>query len=175
MTDRVRAPSGGRKGLIPRLSDIAVMIGLTIGLGAFAWRRSQTVSGRGEPQGMPAAESLESGYEQKDMSARSVSYILVAIGVAMMVVIGASFFMVWRFNVARRHAFPDLTSEQTAKTTPPAPHLQIHPYEDLTQLRAREDRALHHWGWTSADHSTAEIPIERAMALMVGKPLDPGP
>jgi hypothetical protein len=160
---------------MPRLSDIAVMIGLTIGLGAFAWRKSQTESGRGRPRGMPSPEALESGYEPKDMSARSVSYILLTIGIVMMVVIGACFAMVWRFNVARRHAFPDLTSEQTAKTPPPAPHLQIHPFEDLTQLRAREDRALHHWGWTSADHSTAEIPIERAMALMVGKPLDPGP
>ena len=152
------------------------MIGLTIGLGAFAWRRSQTESGRGRPRGMPSPEALGSGYEPKDMSARSVSYILLAIGIAMMVVIGTSFTMVWRFNVARRHAFPDLTSEQTAKTSPPAPHLADAARSRISlRLRAREDRALHHYGWTSADHSIAQIPIERAMALMVGKPLDPGP
>ena len=57
----------------------------------------------------------------------------------------------------------------------PAPHLQINPFADLAQQQARESRLLHSYGWTSADHSTARIPIDRAMALTRGKSLDAPP
>ena len=105
------------------------------------------------------------------MSARVV-YILVAWRRRRHVVVGIVFAMIWRFNIASSRPWSKLTPQQTARLVPPAPHLQVDPFADLAQVRAREERLLHSYGWTSADHSTARIPIDRAMALVVGKSLD---
>jgi hypothetical protein len=177
--------------MMARLSYAAAAVALTLGIEALVQQREHTGTGqphtgessrggsgeggRGVPSTPPSAEALSSGHEVKDMSARAVSYVLLTIVAVMAVVIGASVGMVWRFDIARRQSSARLTPQQTAASAPPGPHLQIHPYEDLAKLRVREERELHGYAWVSADKSAAHIPIERAMALMVGKSLDPVP
>ncbi|MBN8901400.1 MAG: hypothetical protein J0H57_10240 [Rhodospirillales bacterium] len=148
---------------------------VAIGAATLLWRRREIVSGRGIPSTPPSHDSLESGYEVKDISVRGVSYVLVAIGAAVAVSLGVVFLFVGRFEAARSASFQGLTAEQTAVAVTPAPHLQFHPHDDLAEVRLREQRLLQGYGWADRDHTRAHIPIERAMALMVGRSLDPVP
>lgn len=49
---------------------------------------------------------------------------------------------------------------------PPAPRLQPDPARDLAVLREREQRKLEGYGWVDRKAGFAQIPIERAMALL---------
>jgi hypothetical protein len=48
---------------------------------------------------------------------------------------------------------------------PPNPQIQVHPWEELPQLRAREDRVLNSYGKSADGHS--HVPITRAMDAVV--------
>lgn len=145
--------------------------------GAFALFRQlpEPVSAAGKPGTPPSRHALESGFEVKDIDERTVVYILGAIAGTTALVIGVVAVMIWRFDITRIASFADLSLQQTAQIVPPSPHLQITPFADLAQLQVRERRLLHSYGWTSADHSTARIPIDRAIALTVGQSLDAAP
>ena len=52
-----------------------------------------------------------------------------------------------------------------ARVVPPAPQIQVHPWEDLPDMRAHEDQVLNGFG-KDADGRT-HIPIERAMDAVV--------
>ncbi|PPQ40876.1 hypothetical protein CCS01_00050 [Rhodopila globiformis] len=91
------------------------------------------------------------------------------------IVVGIVFWMTWRFDISRHETMSRLTPAETARVVPPAPHLQRNPFADLARVQSRETRLLTSYGWISADHSLARIPIDRAMALSVGKSLDASP
>jgi len=54
---------------------------------------------------------------------------------------------------------------------PPEPRLQIHPREDLRDLRAHEDEVLTSYGWVNKNTGVVRIPIEEAMKIVVQKGL----
>ena len=158
-----------------RLGRLLTLGGLIIGIATLLKAEPTGVSATGKPRTPPSSEALKLGFEQTDIGARDVALILAGIAATTAVVIGIIFVMFWRFNIARDDSWSNLTPQQTARSVPPAPHLQIAPMAALAQQRARENRLLHSYGWTSVDHSTARIPIDRAMALTVGQSLDAGP
>ncbi len=47
------------------------------------------------------------------------------------------------------------------------PRLQADPPADMAALRAREDATLNRWGWTDEANGVAQVPIGRAMELLV--------
>lgn len=149
--------------------------GFLAGAAALLHRESAVESARGHHRTPPSPEALECGHEVKDINVRNTTYILAGMAATTALVVGIVFVMVWQFDTRRHVISADLTPQQTARVIPPAPRLQDDPYADLARVDARENRLLHSYGWTSADHSTARIPIDRAMALSVGKSLDAGP
>jgi len=58
-----------------------------------------------------------------------------------------------------------------ADREPPAPRLQSHPTLDLEALRAEEDAILGSYAWGDRDHEVVQLPIERAMDLVVERGL----
>jgi hypothetical protein len=149
--------------------------GLLIGASALLRRVPGPISARGRHQTPPSGEALRFGYEAKDIGAKTTAYILLTIAGITTLAVCVVFFMVWRADLARREAFADLTTQQTTVVTPPLPHLQVDAWADIAANRAREEALLHGYGWTAPDHSTARIPIDRAMAMTVGKSLDASP
>jgi hypothetical protein len=125
--------------------------------------------------GPAAAHDAGPGYEPRDINARGTAFVLAGIAGTTVLAITIVFVMIWRFDVSRQAAWSQLTPEQTAQPVPPAPNLQVDPFADLAKLRAREAQRLDSYGWTSADHSTARIPIDRAMVQSIGKSLDAPP
>jgi hypothetical protein len=149
--------------------------GLVAGIATLFQGQTRKVSGRGSPGTPPSAEALAAGYEPKDIGAVGVALILAGMAASTALVIGVVFAMTWRFDINRHATMAHLTSQETARVVPPAPHLQRNPFADLARVQSREARLLASYGWISADHSLARIPIDRAMALSVGKSLDQSP
>ena len=71
--------------------------------------------------------------------------------------------------------YPDRTSEAAprvaASDLPPGPRLQTIPALDLQTVRASEDRHLSRYAWVNQQQGAAQIPIERAMQLVVQRGL----
>jgi hypothetical protein len=62
-------------------------------------------------------------------------------------------------------------AEQYAAKVPPDPRLQIHPKTDLDALHAAENKTLSRLAWVDKGAGVAQVPIERAMELLVAKNL----
>ncbi|MGD0363585.1 MAG: hypothetical protein ABSC93_22100 [Bryobacteraceae bacterium] len=58
-----------------------------------------------------------------------------------------------------------------AQKQPPEPRLQQHAAGDMRTWRAAEERALHQYGWIDPDKGIVQIPVERAMDLIVQRGL----
>lgn len=158
---------------------ILAMVGLAIGIGALVRAQGEPSGGHmtatGTPGTPPSAEALAHGWEPKDISAHGVTIVLGIIAATTALVIGIVFLMVWRFDVHREAVLSRLTAEETAQIMPPAPHLQQDPFADLAREKSREARLLTEYGWINSAHTLAHIPIDRAMALSIGKSLDAPP
>ena len=54
---------------------------------------------------------------------------------------------------------------------PPEPRLQIHPRQDLLDLRKQEDEILTSYGWVDKTGGVVRIPIDEAMKVVVERGL----
>lgn len=52
-------------------------------------------------------------------------------------------------------------------TSVPEPRLQPTPQADLAAYRREKTLALRRYGWLDAEHRYAQVPVERAMALLL--------
>ncbi len=131
--------------------------------------------GRGLPSTPPSEEARTAGHETEDADTRRLAFIIGFMGVSVAVVIGAMVLLLRTIDHARVANEPHFTTEQKAALTPPLPHLQAAPFEDIAQLHAYENDLLTHYAWLDKAHTRARIPIDRAMALVAGHTLDPAP
>jgi len=56
---------------------------------------------------------------------------------------------------------------ETRREAAPAPRLQSDPNLDMAELRAEENAALETYAWLGTDKTTARIPVERAMEILL--------
>ncbi len=120
------------------------------------------------------AASEKLGYEVKDTRAGMLAIIMV---VSVAIIAGAIiglFSLIGHFRGIDARSGP-LTPEQLSVIVPPGPRLQGHPLHDIDVERQRESDLLDHYAWTDPTQGRARIPIDRALALVIGKPLDPAP
>lgn len=136
---------------------------------------AQHESGRGRPAAPPGADARGKGHETEDMSGGLMAGLALLLGtVACVVVFGMVEVRTW-IRSSYVSGQPALTALQTAPITPPGPHLQADPVKDIDQLRAKEDSLLHGYAWVDPARTRARIPIDRAMALTVGRSLEHAP
>jgi hypothetical protein len=98
-------------------------------------------------------------HEHARVDARLLHRVALGLGVAL-VVIAALMYPLLRFWLA-----PQLTAGLQAP--PPAPRLQADPVTDLAAERAQQRQRLQSYRWVDRDAGIAQIPIGRAMALLV--------
>jgi len=148
-------------GLIP-----AILAGLTL-------RGSGVLNGR--PKRAPAntqRDPNDPGHETRDVSVRNTALVMAGLALAVLTVIGTMVWLMGAFSASQRRSLPTLTRQQTAPLTPPPPNLQADPYADLDRQRAAAAARLAGYGYSDPAHTRARIPIDRAMNLIVGRPLD---
>lgn len=110
------------------------------------------------------AASHPTDYERSDADPR----LIAALALGMAVFLAAT-------PPLLRLIYPSATRQAAIgrdQPQPAAPWLEINPRESLAALRAREDAALTRYGWIDRAHGVAQIPIDRAMALLAqrGRP-----
>jgi hypothetical protein len=142
------------------------------GLSPMAVPDALTREGRGERVGPIDASSLEAGYEIVDTNVGAlvkVMLISVAIGAFSVALV---FWMFARFNTHYQDTRIGMTRQQSAAIEPPLPHLQAAPYRDIDATIMEQKRRVETYGWNDPEHTSAHIPIARAMQQVVGKSLD---
>ena len=105
----------------------------------------------------------ELGYEATDPPVRTIVYSAfgLAVGTIVVCVMLAWFlrFLIATENPGQRNP---LAPE---RSVPPAPRVEVHPWEQIHQLRSREDEVLKGYGWLDKSKGLVHIPIDRAMEL----------
>lgn len=109
------------------------------------------------------------------MNARTMTFLSVGLLVGVGIVMGGMGLLYSLLRTASEDDRPALTAEQTAVIPPPAPNLQTDALADIARLTKGQDKLLDTYAWIDADHTRARIPIDRAMALTVGRKLDSAP
>jgi hypothetical protein len=132
-------------------------------------------SGRGTHAQQPSAEARAAGHETHDVNALTLGKLAIGMLFGAAVIMGGMVLLNRLLHRVTLAEHPSLTAEQIAPLPPPAPNLQADPLGDLARLRAGEDALLDTYAWIDPAHTRARIPIQRAMTLMVGRPLDSAP
>jgi hypothetical protein len=119
----------------------------------------------------PAGPHNPEGFEEEDVDVRRTALVVAGLAGAVAVAIAAVWLMLRLFGTWHVTGTPPLTPQQTARVQPPPPNLQGAPYEDLARQEARDRAQL--TTYAPLPDGRARIPVERAMRLMTGRPLDP--
>lgn len=168
------AESGGaRTGVI--LAFFGTLLGATLLMFRRTDRSHAAPSGRGDPGIPPSPQSVATGYEHVDATTSSVVKAVVILASYAAGMVGLMVVMLNIFDASTTRRDANLTAEQRTPIQVPSPHLQAAPYVELHDERSRENGKLDGYAWLGADHARARIPLERAMALTVGRSLDFGP
>ena len=120
----------------------------------------------------PGHQTSGVGHEQRDVAFRPI----VAAGIGLLL-ITLFVFLGMRFllgsYLARQAALspPANPLASAGREVPPAPRLQTAPIQDLRHLRAEEDALLQSYAWVDRSSGTVRLPIERAIDLLVQRPL----
>jgi hypothetical protein len=120
-----------------------------------------------KPQGYVPLSASPSAHEGSDLDVAAVLKIAAAFGItlALSIVILALLFHVFEQNHPARtsEAAPLVTSAEL----PPAPGVTADPAAELRDVQTQENLHLNRYTWVDASHTSAQIPIDRAMAIWV--------
>jgi hypothetical protein len=108
------------------------------------------------------------GHEQSEVSVRlivvSLAFLAVATAIVFVLVVGIFryFYATYSTEEATRLSQPVI---------PPQPRIEVAPYEQLQQLRIKEDHILSSYAWVDEDSGTVRVPIDKAIDLLAAKGL----
>jgi len=108
------------------------------------------------------------GHEQSEVSVRlivvSLAFLAVATAIVFVLVIGIF-----------RYFYDTYSTEEATKLSrpvvPPEPRIEVAPYEQLQELRVKEDHILSTYAWVNKDSGTVRVPIDKAIDLLAAKGL----
>jgi hypothetical protein len=106
------------------------------------------------------------GHEQTEVSVRLIVVSLAGLAIVT--------FFVFLLVVGIFRYFYD--TEKTGESLrqgviPPEPRIEVAPYEQLQQLRVKEDHVLNTYAWVDKQAGTVRVPIDRAIELLAAKGL----
>lgn len=117
-------------------------------------------------QPTPSPQSLAAKHEISDVRSLPLvwSALILAVAVAAVCLLLRFFFD--RLEIRAERHDPQL-SPLVGSQIPPAPRLQEKPTDDLARLQAAEDRALGRYRWIDKKGGVVQVPIERAIDLLL--------
>ncbi len=132
-------------------------------------------AGRGRHATPPSTRARAAGHETQDLSGGTLTWLVLGLGATAALVAGGLYLLVDYMDATRAADLPRYTAQQIAPVSPPKPNLEAAPEVSLAELRAREHDLLSNYAWVDPARTRARIPIDRAMTLIVGRPLDTAP
>jgi len=108
------------------------------------------------------------GHEHREVSVRlivvSLAFLAVATAIVFVLVVGIF-----------RYLYTTYSTEEATRLSrpviPPEPRIEVAPYEQLQQVRAREDHVLTTYAWVDKDGGKVRVPIDRAIDMLAAKGL----
>jgi hypothetical protein len=108
------------------------------------------------------------GHEQSEVSVRlivvSLGFLAVATFLVFLLVIGIF-----------RYFYASYSTEEATKRSqpvvPPQPRIEVAPYEQLQQLRIKEDHILNTYAYVDKQTGVVRVPINRAIDMLAAKGL----
>jgi hypothetical protein len=108
------------------------------------------------------------GHEQSEVSVKLIVVSLAFLAVSTFLVLGLVvgifryFYASYSTAEATRLAQPVI---------PPKPRIEVAPFEELQQLRAKEDHILNSYAWVGQQGGAVRVPIDKAIDLLAAKGL----
>lgn len=108
------------------------------------------------------------GHEHREVSVKlivtSLAFLAVATFFVFVIVVGIFRYFYASYSTAE-------ATRLARPVIPPEPRLEVAPYEQLQQLRAKEDHVLTTYAWVDKDAGVVRVPIDRAIDLLAAKGL----
>jgi hypothetical protein len=106
------------------------------------------------------------GHEQQEVSVRLIVVSLAGLAIVTLIV------FVLVVGIFRYFYDTDKTGEALRQgVIPPEPRIEVAPYEQLQQMRVKEDHILNSYAWVDKNAGTVRVPIDRAIDLLAAKGL----
>jgi hypothetical protein len=108
------------------------------------------------------------GHEESEVSVRlivvSLAFLAVATAVVFVLVVGIF-----------RYFYTSYSTEEATRLSqpvvPPEPRIEVAPYEQLQQLRIKEDHILSSYAYVDKATGVVRVPIDRAIDMLAAKGL----
>jgi len=108
------------------------------------------------------------GHEQSEVSVKlivaSLAFLAVVTAIVFVLVVGIF-----------RYFYVSYSTEEAGRLSqpviPPQPRIEVAPFEQLQQLRIKEDHVLSTYAWVDKDGGKVRIPIDRAIDMLAAKGL----
>lgn len=109
------------------------------------------------------------GYETTDPPVRLIIYSALGLAAGTILV---CLLLAGLFRVLVAVDQPDKRNQLVPEhQVPPEPRVEVHPWEQLQQLRVQEEKQLRTYGWIDKEKQIVHIPIDRAIDLTIQRGL----
>jgi len=106
------------------------------------------------------------GHEQSEVSVRlivvSLAFLAVATFFVFVLVVGIFRYFYDTYSTAE-------ATRLSQPVIPPEPRIEVAPYMQLQDLRAKEDHILSTYAWVDKDSGKVRVPIDRAIDMLAAK------
>ena len=109
------------------------------------------------------------GYETADPPVRTIVYSAFGLGAFTVLV---CIVLAWglRFLIAMENP-GERNPLALPNRLPPEPRVEVHPWEQIRELRVREEQTLDSYAWVDREKGIVRIPIDRAIDLTIERGL----
>jgi hypothetical protein len=108
------------------------------------------------------------GHEQSEVSVRlivvSLAFLAVATAIVFVLVIGIFRYFYSSYSTAE-------AIKQSQPVIPPEPRIEVAPYEQLQQIRVKEDHILSSYAYVDKESGVVRVPIDKAIDMLAAKGL----
>ncbi len=108
------------------------------------------------------------GHEQSEVSVRlivvSLGFLAVATFFVFVLVVGIFRYFYDTYSTAE-------ATRLSQPVIPPEPRIEVAPYMQLQELRAKEDHILNSYAWVDKDGGKVRVPISQAIDMLAAKGL----
>jgi hypothetical protein len=115
-----------------------------------------------------ASEHSERRYEDSEVSVKKLVFFAAGVvGLVLVGVLGSA--LAFRFFVRHTPMGPPASPFEDVRQMPPTLRLQTDAPQDLQKYRASQDKILSGYAWVHPQAGVVQIPIDRAMKLLLQK------
>jgi hypothetical protein len=134
-----------------------------------------------EPRGDEPAVNRDLGYEPRDASIKGLLQFAFWLAVLLAVTLVG---MRWTFDYFKKVQPLGATASPLVKPgqreLPPSPRLQVHPHQELVDYCRYQQKAVESYRWVNQEAGVVQIPVDRAMDLILerglpARPVDQAP